>query len=108
MLVNAPGFSRFMCQVGTMFATQSHPGKEPEGVALLTQVRRVLKAEGLGGVLVIGVGGIDASNCGSVAAAGADGVAAIRCLCEGADAQGEAHRMVVALREHLTARGVCE
>lgn len=84
-----------------MFPTQSHPGKEPEGVSLLTDVQRQLKAEGLGDVLVIGVGGIDASNCGKVAAAGGDGVAAISCLCVGDDTEGEAREIMAALRENL-------
>lgn len=84
-----------------MFETQSHPGKEPEGVGLLRDVRRQLEAEGVGHVLVIGVGGIDASNCGQVAAAGADGVAAIRCLCEGPEPEREASRMVAELEKAL-------
>lgn len=81
-----------------MFETQSHPGKEPEGVGLLQDVRQRLEAEGLDRVLVIGVGGVDASNCGQVAAAGADGVAAIRCLCEGCEPEREASRMLVELK----------
>lgn len=81
-----------------MFATQSHPGKEPEGVGLLTDVKRHLAEEGFGNVLVIGVGGINASNCGKVATAGGDGVAAIRCLCDAASAEGEARKMMDSLR----------
>ncbi|CAM9549288.1 unnamed protein product [Ectocarpus fasciculatus] len=85
-------------QVGTMFATQSHPGKTPEGVGMLNDVRRQLQAEGLDVVLVLGVGGIDASNCGDVVAAGGDGVAAIRCLCSSGDAEGQARRIVQDMR----------
>lgn len=81
-----------------MFETQSHPGKEPEGVGLLQDVRTRLEAEGFARVLVIGVGGIDASNCGQVAAAGADGVAAIRCLCEGSEPKREASKILVELK----------
>eukprot|EP00752_Nemacystus_decipiens_P015139 g13486.t1 len=92
-------------QVGTMFATQSHPGKEPEGVEMLNDVRRRLQAEGLGGVFVIGVGGIDASNCCEVVAAGGDGVAAIRCLCFSSDAEGEARGMVRDMSRSLAASG---
>lgn len=88
-----------------MFATQSHPGKEPEGVELLNEVRRHLHAEGLGRVLVIGVGGIDASNCCDVVAAGGDGVATIRCLCYSGDAEGEARGIVQDMRGNLTASG---
>lgn len=90
-----------------MFATPSHPGKEPEGVALLTDVRRALEAKGFRGVLVIGVGGIDASNCGVVAAVGGDGVAAIRCLCEGSDAEEEARRMISAFKGDTEASPGC-
>lgn len=84
-----------------MFPTESHPGKEPEGVGVLSDVKRRLEAEGYGEVLVIGVGGIDASNCGTIAAAGGDGVAAISCLCSGDDTEGEARRIMAALRERL-------
>ena len=86
-----------------MFATQSHPGKEPEGVELLDDVRRHLQAEGLSRVLVIGVGGIDASNCCEVVAAGGDGVAAIRYLCYSSDAEGKARGMVQDMRRALAA-----
>lgn len=89
-----------------MFPTKSHPGKEPEGVGMLNDVRRELDAEGFGGVLVIGVGGIDASNAGKVAAAGGDGVAAISCLCKSEDAEGEARGITDALRANaVSARG---
>lgn len=85
-------------QVGTMFATQSHPGKVPEGVGMLNNVRRQLQAEGFVDVLVIGVGGIEASNCGKVVEAGGDGVAAIRCLCLSSDAEGEARHIMGELK----------
>lgn len=91
-----------------MFATQSHPGKEPEGVGMLSDVQRQLKAEGLGSVVVIGVGGIDASNCGKVVAAGGDGVAAIRCLCSSSDAEEVARRIVRDMRGSLAASGRTE
>ncbi|CAM9552757.1 unnamed protein product [Scytosiphon promiscuus] len=85
-------------QVGTMFATQSHPGKVPEGVGMLNDVQRQLQAEGFSDVLVIGVGGIDGSNCGEVVEAGGDGVAAIRCLCSSSDAESEARHIMRGLR----------
>lgn len=91
-------------QVGTMFATQSHPGKTPEGVGMLNDVRRQLQVEGLDVVLVLGVGGIDASNCGDVVAAGGDGVAAIRCLCSSSDAEGQARRIVQDMRNSAGSR----
>lgn len=88
-----------------MFATPSHPGKEPEGVEMLKDVRRQLQAEGFGRVLVIGVGGIDASNCGTVVTAGGDGVVAIRCLCFSSDPEREARRIVQDMRGGLVASG---
>ncbi|CAM9418391.1 unnamed protein product [Ectocarpus sp. 8 AP-2014] len=91
-------------QVGTMFATQSHPGKTPEGVGMLNDVRRQLQVEGLDVVLVLGVGGIDASNCGDVVAAGGDGVAAIRCLCSSSDAEGQARRIMQDMRNSAGSR----
>lgn len=91
-----------------MFATQSHPGKKPEGVEMLHDVRRQLQAEGLGHALVIGVGGIDASNCCKVVVAGGDGVAAIRCLCFSNDAEGEARKILRDMRGTLAASGRTE
>lgn len=89
-----------------MFATQSHPGKVPEGVGMLNDVRRQLQADGLGHVLVIGVGGIDGSNCGKVVEAGGDGVATIRCLCSSSDAEREARNIIRDLSgESLAAPG---
>lgn len=85
-----------------MFTTQSHPGKEPEGVGLLRAVRQQLQDEGLGHVSVIGVGGINADNCGAVASAGADGVAAIRCLCEASDPEREARQIVQELQRSMS------
>ena len=42
------------------------------------------------GVPVVALGGIEVSNAGEVLAAGADGLAAIRCLRDGADPEGAA------------------
>lgn len=72
---------------------------------MLSDVQRQLQAEDLGSVLVIGVGGIDESNCGEVVAAGGDGVAAIRCLCSSSDAEGVARRIVQDMRGSFTAFG---
>ena len=44
-------------QLGTMFATQTHPGKVPEGPGLATECRRALD-ELDGPPLLIGVGGV--------------------------------------------------
>ena len=77
-------------QVGTMYPSLSHPEKtEVEGLQLMEEVRQscAQAAPQRPGTavchtrlpLLIGVGGIDATNAGPVIAAGADGVAVIRC-----------------------------
>lgn len=55
--------------VGAMFATRSHPGKEPEGLPLLRAVRQAV------GLPLLAIGGITASNVRQVMEAGADGIA---------------------------------
>ncbi|MFN0070257.1 MAG: thiamine phosphate synthase [Chloroflexota bacterium] len=57
--------------VGTMFPTQSHPGKTPEGLPLMQAIRAKVT------IPLIGIGGISASNARLVMEAGADGVAVI-------------------------------
>ncbi len=58
--------------VGTMFATNSHPGEEPSGPGLLSRIASAGIASPM-----LGIGGITAGNAGPVMAAGAQGVAAI-------------------------------
>lgn len=60
-------------QVGTMFDTPSHPGKQPEGVGLMTEIRNCLNEN----YTLIGVGGIETSNVAQVIQSGANGVAVI-------------------------------
>lgn len=60
-------------QVGTMFPTQSHPGKVPEGPRLLVDIR---DAVGPSQVLVA-IGGINMQNLRKIFEHGADGVAVI-------------------------------
>ena len=69
-------------QIGTMFPTLSHPEKsEFEGPRLISAARSALDAHFNGKQpLLIGVGGIDTSNCADVIRAGADGVAVIRAI----------------------------
>ena len=74
-------------QLGTMFETATHPGKVPEGPALAAAVARAfdgLPPEGHRPRLV-GVGGVDATNAGALAAAGCDGVAVIRSVARARD-----------------------
>ncbi|CAN0258537.1 unnamed protein product, partial [Discosporangium mesarthrocarpum] len=84
-------------QVGTMFSTQSHPGKVPEGVALVREVRQCLDEGGFEDVAIIGVGGINKGNCGTVVGEGADGVAVIQSLCDSSDPEGEARSLIEAM-----------
>ncbi len=57
--------------VGTMFASRSHPGEEPAGPRLLSQVLDNCSLP------AIGIGGITVDNCHQVMGAGARGVAVI-------------------------------
>ena len=56
---------------GTMFASRSHPGEEPAGPALISNMA------GECSLPIIGIGGITPFNSGEVMAAGAVGVAVI-------------------------------
>ncbi|KAA8496485.1 Thiamine-phosphate synthase [Porphyridium purpureum] len=75
-------------QVGTMFPTQTHVGKEPEGVELMCRISSACP-----GMHLLGVGGILPENAQQVVAAGASGVAAIRSL----DSPRKAQRLKSAL-----------
>lgn len=77
--------------VGTMFATRSHPGKAPEGLALMQQVREAVRLP------LIGIGGITAQNAGAVMQAGADGVAVISEILAAEDPEQAAQRLRTAL-----------
>ncbi|AMV73170.1 bifunctional hydroxymethylpyrimidine kinase/phosphomethylpyrimidine kinase [Desulfuromonas carbonis] len=57
--------------VGTIFPTQSKDDAHPAGLAVLKKIRMAVK------IPLIAIGGIAASNCAEVIAAGADGVAVI-------------------------------
>ncbi|EQC38585.1 hypothetical protein SDRG_04288 [Saprolegnia diclina VS20] len=63
-------------QVGTMFPTASHPEKKVvEGPALIHEIHKRFP-----NVPLIGIGGIDETNCAEVLAAGASGVSVIRAI----------------------------
>ncbi len=74
--------------VGPVFATASHPGHTPMGLAGLEQI--VAAAEALP---VIAIGGISADRVREVRASGAYGVAAIRALWDDAEPEKAARRM---------------
>jgi thiamine-phosphate pyrophosphorylase len=75
-----------------MFATRSHPGKEPEGLQLMREIRAKTKLP------LVGIGGITAENAASVMAAGADGVAVITEILAAADPAAAARRLWLALQ----------
>ena len=60
--------------VGTMFATQSHPGERPAGPALMSQIALDCSTP------LIGIGGITSANLAQVVRAGASGIAVIRSI----------------------------
>lgn len=68
-------------QVGTMYATKSHPGKLPEGPSLIREVHNIVGKS----PVLIGIGGIDESNLHNVLEHGADGIAVISLLAAAED-----------------------
>ena len=84
-------------QLGTMFATQTHPGKIPEGPGLATECRRVLDELDAPLPLLIGVGGVDATNAATLVEAGCDGVAVIRGISDARDPEAAARAICRAL-----------
>jgi thiamine-phosphate diphosphorylase len=64
--------------VGTVYPTESHPGRRPAGLSLVRETAAL-------GRPVIAIGGIDAGRAREAHAAGAYGVAAIRALWRAAD-----------------------
>ena len=60
--------------VGPIYATPSHPESEGAGTALLEQVLRSVA------IPFLAIGGVDASNIGEVARAGASGAAVVRAV----------------------------
>lgn len=66
--------------VGTIFASQSHPGEVPAGLPLLRSIREALPTSTL-----LAIGGITSANAPSVQQAGADGVATISAILHSPD-----------------------
>jgi len=76
--------------LGTIFATPSHPGTEPGGMALLEACRDV-------GPPVLAIGGVDAGRASEVLAAGASGAAVVRSVWEAAVPEVAAAELLAAL-----------
>jgi thiamine monophosphate synthase len=64
--------------VGSVYESQSHPGRPAAGLDLVRQTSRM-------GVPIVAIGGITAARAPEVREAGAYGIAAIRALWEAAD-----------------------
>jgi len=73
--------------VGTVFATASHPGIRPGGVALIEEVASRV------GLPLLGIGGIEAGNAAQVIRAGASGVAVIRAVLAAPDPEEAARAL---------------
>ena len=70
---------------GAVFATVSHPGRAPQGTALLHELTESVC------VPYLGIGGITAGNAGAVMETGASGVAVITAVTESDDPRLAAH-----------------
>ena len=77
--------------VGPVYATATHPNRQPLGLETL---RRIVQL----GLPVIAIGGIGPGEARAVRAAGAYGVAAIRALWDAADPAEAARRMLKELQ----------
>jgi thiazole tautomerase (transcriptional regulator TenI) len=78
---------------GHLFATRSHPGEPPRGLA----AAQAVKARAT--VPVVGIGGITAENAGQVRAAGLDGIAVVDALWEAPDPYRAAQALKAAFGE---------
>ena len=74
--------------VGTMFATNSHPGEEPSGPGLITRITAASVT-----IPLLGIGGITEHNAGQVISAGAHGVAVITSILANDDPRRAAQRL---------------
>ena len=74
--------------VGTMFASNSHPGEEPSGPGLLSRI-----ASAGVDIPMLGIGGINERNVGEVISAGAHGVAVITGILAHDDPRAAAERI---------------
>ena len=80
---------------GTIFASASHPDREPAGTGLLEEIRAAL---GDAGPPLYAIGGIDRGRAESAIRAGADGVAAIGALWDSDDPPAEVRALLDTLR----------
>ncbi len=79
---------------GSIYASDSHPGIAPQGIALID-------ALGSTGVPVLAIGGIDGTRVSECMAAGAYGVAVIRAVWHAPDPVGAAKELVRRIEESM-------
>ena len=84
--------------MGTMYATDSHPGLLPGGPALMRAVAQGCR------VPLIGIGGITRDNLSEVVAAGASGVAVIRSILAADDPSAAARGLKQSLTDAWRSR----
>ncbi len=112
-------------QIGTMFFTQSHPGKPPEGPSLIKAARQyILQEYAHSNILLLGVGGITEvgiylphflvekrdtdnplppqHNCVEVLRNGGDGVAVIRALSGTGNAEEAAMKLKSTMSKYIS------
>ena len=78
--------------LGTIFETQSHPGKAAAGLSLVADVAAAVR------IPVVAIGGINPGNAASVMAAGASGVAVITAIQSTEDVAGATRALLSAMR----------
>jgi thiamine-phosphate pyrophosphorylase len=77
--------------VGTVYPTDTHPGKPPEGPELLQAVASRIH------IPFYAIGGVTAANAGECVRRGAHGVAVIRAISAAADPAAAAQRLLAAI-----------
>lgn len=87
-------------QVGTMFTTRTHPGKQPEGPRLLAEIRTTVPNTSP----LVAVGGIDANNTSELIRLGADGIAVITAISNAPNPEKATTKLVSVVREEREKR----
>ena len=77
--------------LGPVFATATHPDREPLGLGLLRAVAKL-------GMPVVAIGGVTPERVRDVRAAGAYGIAAIRAIWDAREPAGQLRRMLEELK----------
>lgn len=84
-------------QVGTMFSTGSHPGKVPEGPALLRAIRQEVGPQ----QTLVGIGGIDKNNLAAIFENGGSGIAVISSISTSQNASEAASELLRVCHQSL-------